>query len=84
MKSFVLLSQNILALYMKYKCLQGMSFPLFFKLVNIDTKSKPSATGYHLNCHFISHNLHSIMKFKVVNTPISKIKNIFHSQNNSC
>ncbi len=40
MKSFILWSQNIQILKMKYKCLQGTNFLLFFKFVNIETKSR--------------------------------------------
>ncbi len=45
MKSFVLWLQNILVQLMKYKYLKGINFPFFFKLVNIDTKSKQVQLG---------------------------------------
>jgi hypothetical protein len=61
MKSCILWLQNIQILKMKYKCLQGTNILIFFKFVNVETKS------WHvhiilLDCNFPSSDVLGIWK----------------------
>lgn len=56
-------------------------FSFIFQICQHRQKIKTSAIKVHLNYQFICHSHHSTMGFNRIDSPISKKKNILHTQN---